>query len=110
MKDEYYYDCLNWISARVSFLRVAKKVSAREMSLALGQNENYINRIENKKTFPSLPGLLYICQYFGITFSEFFDDAEVIPEAMRQVNADLRKLTPEQFNSIAGIIHDLANK
>ena len=32
---------------RLSYLRTQKKVSAREMSLSLGQNSSYINRIEN---------------------------------------------------------------
>ena len=38
--DEQYY------SLRLAMLRTKKKVSAREMSLALGQNDSYINRIE----------------------------------------------------------------
>lgn len=38
---------------RLSQLREAKQVSAREMSLSIGQNCSYINRIENKKAFPS---------------------------------------------------------
>ena len=33
---------------RLSQLREARQVSAREMSLAIGQNCSYINRIENK--------------------------------------------------------------
>ena len=37
---------------RLSKLREDLNVSAREMSLAIGQNESYINRIENRKAFP----------------------------------------------------------
>lgn len=37
---------------RITSLRNQKNVSAREMSLAIGQNPSYINRIENGKTFP----------------------------------------------------------
>lgn len=39
---------------RLAQLREDKQVSAREMSLAIGQNCSYINRIENKKAFPSM--------------------------------------------------------
>ena len=39
---------------RLITLRRQKNVSAREMSLAIGQNESYINRIENGKTYPSM--------------------------------------------------------
>ena len=46
---------------RLSQLREAKQVSAREMSLSIGQNCSYINRIENKKAFPSMQCFFYIC-------------------------------------------------
>ena len=42
---------------RIAQLRVLKEVSAREMSLSLGQNESYVNQIENGKALPSLQGL-----------------------------------------------------
>ena len=47
MYEELFY-------ARLTALRQAKGVSAREMSLALGQSEGYINAIENQKGFPSM--------------------------------------------------------
>lgn len=58
---------------RIAQLRMQKNVSARDMSLTLGQNNSYINQIENKKALPSLQGLFYICEYFGITPQQFFD-------------------------------------
>ncbi len=43
---------------RISDLRIGGgQNSAREMSLALGQNPSYINRIENGKALPSMQGL-----------------------------------------------------
>lgn len=59
---------------RIAQLRTQKGVSARDMSLSLGQNESYINQIENKKSMPSLQGLFYICEYFGITPQQFYTD------------------------------------
>ena len=44
----------DFFAERLSYLRIQKKVSAREMSLALGQNESYINRIENKREYPKV--------------------------------------------------------
>ena len=61
------------IALRIAQLRTKKGVSARDMSLSIGQNENYINRIENDISLPSLRGLILICEYFGITLKEFFD-------------------------------------
>lgn len=57
---------------RLTQLRLNKGVSARDMSLTLGQSESYINRIESRKMLPSLPVFFYICDYFNITPKEFF--------------------------------------
>ena len=40
-----------FFSRRLAQLRAQKGVSAREMSLAIGQNSSYINRIENQGAF-----------------------------------------------------------
>lgn len=39
---------------RLAQLRNQKGVSARDMSLSLGQSESYINKIENGKAFPAM--------------------------------------------------------
>ena len=65
MYEEFFAD-------RLSELRTEKNVSAREMSLAIGQNASYINRIENRKSFPSMQLFFYICEYLEITPQEFF--------------------------------------
>lgn len=57
---------------RLSQLRLLTKVSCREMSLALGQSEGYINKIENGKTLPSMQNFFYICSYLDVTPEEFF--------------------------------------
>lgn len=63
----------DFVAERIKSLRKEKKISAREMSLAIGQNVNYINRIEQKHNLPSLQGLFYICEYFKISPRDFFD-------------------------------------
>ena len=73
---------------RIAQLRTEKKVSARDMSLSLGQNNSYINQIENGKSLPSLQGLFYICEYFGITPQEFFDRGNLYPAQLGPVVQD----------------------
>ena len=87
-----------------------KGVSARDMSLSLGQSESYINKIENKRTLPSLTGFLYICEYFGITPQEFFNQNAAAPQKTRQLLTELEKLTPEQTEHILQIVRDIYNK
>ena len=55
----------DFIQNRIGHLRMQKRVSAREMSLSIGQNESYINRIENKNALPSMQRFLFICEYLG---------------------------------------------
>lgn len=44
----------NDFSIRLAALRQKKGVSARDMSLSLGQNSGYINHIENRQALPSM--------------------------------------------------------
>lgn len=46
---------------RLAQLRNQKGVSARDMSLSLGQGAGYINNIENKNNLPSI--LQVLCKY-----------------------------------------------
>ncbi|MBQ2903618.1 MAG: helix-turn-helix transcriptional regulator, partial [Clostridia bacterium] len=60
-------------SKRLVELRMNKGVSARDMSLSIGQSAGYINNIENGVNFPSMTVFFYICEYLGVTPMEFFD-------------------------------------
>ena len=51
---------------RLAKLRLQKGISSREMSLSIGQNESFINKIENKNNFPLMQSFFCICDYLGI--------------------------------------------
>ena len=65
-----------FIGNRITELRLQSNLSERKLSLALGHEESYINSItsKKKKNLPSLGELLYICEYFKITPTEFFNE------------------------------------
>ncbi len=92
---------------RIAQLRMQKNVSARDMSLSLGQNNSYINQIENKKALPSLQGLFYICEYFGITPQQFFDESSPYPAQLTKLMENLKKLDETSLEHIAGIVKEL---
>ncbi len=94
-------------SERLSQLRIQKAVSARDMSLSIGQNPGYINNIETGKSLPSMSNFFYICNYLDITPMDFFDYDAIRPRDMEQICDDLNKLTDSQFNSIKEIIVEL---
>ena len=103
-------DYIEWFYKRVSELRMQKGVSAREMSLSLGQSESYINKIENKRTLPSLTGFIYICEYFDVTPQELFNENTTAPQKTRELVNEIEKLTPEQADHILQIIKDINGK
>ena len=87
-------------SIRLATLRTKKNVSAREMSLSIGQNQGYINHIESGQGTPSLSGIFYICEYLGITPSQFFDFDLKNPEKLNKINEYLKKLNDKQLNAL----------
>lgn len=103
-------DYLNWFPLRITELRTEKGVSARDMSLSLGQSESYINKIENKRTLPSMTGFIYICEYFGITPQDFFDIKSGAPQKSKEILSELNKLTTEQIDHIMMIIKDIVGE
>lgn len=57
---------------RLYELHGRKGVSAREMSLSIGQNLGCINSIENNGGFPRMNSFFDLCEYPGVTPAEFF--------------------------------------
>ena len=105
-----YLDYPNFIRERITELRLQKGVSSRDMSLSLGQSASYINKIENRRTLPSLTGFLYICEYFDITPQDFFNTADKKTQKNKHLLAELEKLSPNQFEHISLLINDLTEK
>lgn len=100
-------DYFDWFPSRITELRTQKGVSARDMSLSLGQSESYINKIENKRTLPSMPGFIYICEYFGITPQDFFNVDSHAPQKSKELLAEFNKLTASQADHVMTIIRDI---
>lgn len=89
---------------RLSKLRLKKGVSARNMSLSLGQSSGYINKIENHKALPSMNIFFYICEYLGISPREFFDEENNNPKLINEINIALKNLNDDQLNIILNLI------
>ena len=103
-------DYAQWFSERLAQLRIEKGVSARDMSLSLGQSESYINKIENKRTMPSMAGFFYICEYLGIGPQHFFDTETISPSKAAEIMQEIGRLPPDKADHILQVIKDLANQ
>ena len=94
-------------SLRLAQLREKKGVSARDMSLSIGQNPGYINNIESGKSMPSLSGIFYICEYLGISPSDFFDLDNQNPNKLLEVINDLKRLNDKQLVAVSMIVKEI---
>ena len=92
---------------RLAKLRLTKGVSAREMSLAIGQNEAYINTIENGKTYPSMEGFFYICEYLGIAPKDFFDSETECPKKLESLVEKMKHFNQNQIDLIKNIVDNM---
>jgi transcriptional regulator with XRE-family HTH domain len=100
------YD-LSFFAERLAALRIKKGVSARDMSLSIGQSPNYINKIENKKNYPSMAVFFYICEFLEITPKDFFDGDIKNTELMRELSSTLREMDDETLRHILGLAQKL---
>lgn len=96
-----------FVAKRITQLRTSKGTSARDMSLTLGQNESYINRIENGRSLPSLQALFWICDYFKITPKQFFDEEDPYPAYLEELIKDMKKLDAASLSLVAELVKKL---
>lgn len=101
-----------FIRDRITQLRLEKHVSEYKMSYDLGQSRSYIQSISSGRALPSLPMLLDICDYFGITPEEFFHEehAEVSPVLIKDFLTDFCSLGEEDRTLICTLTRRLNQK
>ena len=92
---------------RLTKLRVNKGVSARDMSLSIGQSAGYINNIENGVNLPSMTVFFYICDYFGITPAEFFDTSSTNPTKAYELYQAAKKLGNDKLDMLINLVNSL---
>ena len=95
---------------RLTELRINKGVSARDMSLSIGQSAGYINNIENGVNLPSMMTFFYICEYLNVTPQEFFNFSEEPSNGMNALTDQLQQFDSEQINALAAFIKTIVKK
>ena len=97
----------DFVPERLAKLRTQKGVSARDMSLSLGQANNYINNIENKKSLPAMQSFFYICEYLGVTPQEFFDEGNACPVRLRELMDEAKRLDDNALGHLLALMREL---
>lgn len=89
-----------FIKERYARIRLAHNLSARKLSLELGQSREYINQIENGNALPSLEGLFNFCDYFNMSLGEFFEEKFNFPVEYGQIIGELNKMDSQEINQV----------
>ena len=92
---------------RLTELRINKGVSARDMSLSIGQSAGYINNIENGVNLPSMMSFFYICEYLGIEPKDFFDTGSTNPTKANELYNIAKGLSNEQLDNLIALANGL---
>lgn len=92
---------------RLVELRTNKGVSARDMSLSIGQSAGYINNIENGINYPSMTVFFYICDYLEISPKEFFDTGATNPYKINELINSAKGLSNEQLDTLITLVNNL---
>ena len=101
---------VEFVRERITQLRLQKGVSEYKMSYDLGHSRGYVNNISSGKSLPSMTEFLAICDYFGITPIEFFNENVSNPQLMSDTLRNLELLETEDLELINKTIKRLLKK
>lgn len=103
-------DGAKFIRERITELRIKKNISECKLSHELGHSNSYIRGITSGRALPSMSEFLYICEYFGITPKEFFDDENSEPFLTQKLSVLSKKLSKEDLTTLTELAERLAAK
>ncbi|MBP3372009.1 MAG: helix-turn-helix domain-containing protein [Clostridia bacterium] len=97
----------DFVKDRITALRLKKGVSEYQMSFDLGHSRGYIYNISSGKALPPLREFFVICDYFGLTPQQFFDESAQNPLLLQQALDGMKKLSQEDLQLVMQLIDRL---
>lgn len=99
-----------YVRERITQLRLQKGVSEYQMSYDLGHSKGYINNISSGKTLPSMTEFFAICEYCGISPSDFFNSTTSNPSLLNDIFETIEKLDEDDLKLIFATASRLVKK
>ena len=84
-----------------------KSVSEYKMSYDLGHSRSYIYNISSGKSLPPMAEFLEICNYLGVTPSDFFNDSTENPALVQSAIEEIKKLDDDDLMLVIGNLRRL---
>lgn len=93
------------IIERVGYFRTKANLSQKALSVDIGMNIGYINRLECKKDFlPSVEVLLKIIEVCGVSVEEFFYEDFENYEQDKQILNKLKDLSRDKREALLNLL------
>lgn len=104
----YNYSEVNKVEIKDLIIRIKQareraNLSARELSLRLGKNNSYINKVENKEFCPPIDMLFKIIECCNLTPEEFFYKDFLSYQEDKALLKYFNKLTKRQKQAILNL-------
>ena len=96
-----------FIRDRITQLRMQKSVSEYILSYDLGHSRSYIYNISSGKSLPPMAEFLEICNYLGVTPSDFFNDSNENPILVQSAIEEIKKLDDDDLMLVIGNLRRL---
>ena len=97
----------DFVRERITTLRLKKGVSEYQMSYDLGHSRGYVYNISSGKALPPLKEFFAICDYFGLTPAQFFDEGTQNPELIQKAVSGMKQLSEADLLMLLGLINGL---
>ena len=99
-----------FVRERITQMRLRKGVSEYRMSYDLGHSRGYVHNISSGKALPPMKEFFAICDYFGLTPQQFFDEGTQNPELIQKAIAGMKQLDETDLLMLLGLINRLLEK
>lgn len=97
----------DYITKRITELRLKKGIAEHRMSLELGHSRSYIQSISSGRALPSLTEFLAICDYLNVSPKDFFDEKNPNPVLIEEIMEKLKNLSDSDLTIILTMINRL---
>ena len=96
-----------FIRDRITQLRLRKGVSEYKMSYDLGHSRSYVHNISSGKCLPTMSEFLVVCEYLGVTPSQFFDDSVAEPTLVAKAVNEMKTLDAKTLEIVISLLKRL---
>ena len=97
----------NYISQRITELRMKKGVAEHKMSIELGHSRSYLSSISTGRALPSMTEFLAICDYLEVSPKDFFDDGVSNPVLIDEIVNKSKNLSDNDLLLLLSIVNRL---